>query len=55
MTERIAYFVAAGLFALAAGVQVASGRGLGLAGLFLLVPALLFIWLAIGERSTRRG
>lgn len=47
MTERTAYLIAAGLFALAAGVQVGSGAGLGLVGLVLLAPAVLLGWLGV--------
>lgn len=51
MTERTAYLVAAGMFALIAGIQVGSGGGLGLSAVLLLVPVVLLAWLGIrGER-----
>lgn len=53
MNERVAYILAAGLFALAAGVQVGSGGGLGVAAVLMLIPAVLLAWLGVRQKTDR--
>ena len=51
--EALLYFVAAGLFAVAAGITVGSGRTIDLSAVLLLAAAIAFAWL--GARKRRQG
>ncbi len=51
--EALLYFVAAGLFAAAAGINVGSNRTIDLASVLLLVAAVIFAWLGAKKRAAR--
>ena len=51
--EAILYFVAAGLFALAAGINVGSNREIDLGSVLMLVTAVIFAWLGARKRTAR--
>jgi hypothetical protein len=50
-TEALLYFVAAGLFAAAAGIGVGSNRTIDLGSVLLLAAAVAFAWLGARKRG----
>jgi hypothetical protein len=51
--EALLYFIAAGLFAAAAGINVGSNRTVDLSAVLLLVAAVIFAWLGAKRRSAK--
>ena len=51
--EAILYFLAAGLFALAAGINVGKSREIDLSSVLMLVTAIIFAWLGARKRTVR--
>ncbi len=49
--EALLYFIAAGLFAAAAGMSVGSSRTINLTAVLLLVAAVAFAWLGAKKRG----
>jgi hypothetical protein len=51
--EALLYFIAAGLFAAAAGISVGSNREIDLGSVLMLVTAVVFAWLGARKRSAQ--
>ena len=51
--ESLLYFLAAGLFAAAAGINVGSNREIDLSSVLMLVTAVIFAWLGARKRTVR--
>ena len=49
--EALLYFIAAGLFAVAAGITVGAGRTIDASAVLLLAAGIVFAWLGARKRS----
>ena len=49
--DSLLYFIAAGLFALAAGINVGSNRTIDLVAVLMLATAVILAWLGIRKRG----
>jgi hypothetical protein len=53
--ESLLYFIAAGLFALAAAISIYDGRSLDLGSVLELVAAAAFAWMGVMRSRSKAG